>query len=137
MDTSTRMDTDPTSDHSPAACLRISAVLSRIGDRWSTLIIYRLSHGTTRFNALKRELGISQRMLSLTLRDLERDGLITRRAYPTMPPKVEYDLTDLGRSLQVPIRQMGEWALANLDSIDAARARFDAAPLDDMGIAAE
>jgi DNA-binding HxlR family transcriptional regulator len=114
-------------DHSPAACSRISAVLSRVGDRWSTLIIYRLSHGTTRFNALKRELGISQRMLSLSLRDLERDGLILRTAFPTVPPRVEYELTDLGRSLQEPIRLIGEWALQNLDVIDAARARFDAA----------
>lgn len=114
-------------DHSPAACSKISAVLSRIGDRWSTLILYRLSNNTVRFNTLKRELGISQRMLSLTLRDLERDGLIARHAYPTVPPRVEYDLTPLGQSLRAPIAALGEWALANLAAIDAARARFDAA----------
>lgn len=114
-------------DHSPAACSKISAVLSRIGDRWSTLILYRLSHETLRFNTLKRELGISQRMLSLTLRDLERDGLIARHAYPTVPPRVEYSLTPLGQSLRAPIAAFGEWALANLATIDAARARFDAA----------
>lgn len=113
-------------DHSPAACSKINAVLVRVGDRWSTLIIYRLSHGTIRFNVLKRELGISQRMLSLTLRDLERDGLIARHAYPTSPPKVEYELTPLGQSLREPIRLIGEWALTNLGEIDAARARFDA-----------
>lgn len=116
-------------DHSPTACSKISAVLSRVGDRWSTLIIYRLSHGTLRFNTLKRELGISQRMLSLTLRDLERDGLISRHAYPTVPPKVEYALTPLGQSLQAPINALGEWALQNLATIDAARARFDQAQM--------
>ncbi len=119
------------SDHSPAACLKINAVLARVGDRWSTLIIYRLSHGVMRFNTLKRELGISQRMLSLTLRDLERDGLISRHAYPTVPPKVEYELTPLGQSLRAPILAFGEWALANLATIDAARARFDAAQAND------
>ena len=125
------------SDHSPAACSKISAVLSRVGDRWSTLIIYRLSHGTTRFNALKRELGISQRMLSLTLRDLERDGLISRHAYASVPPKVEYALTPLGESLREPIRLIGAWALENLATIDAARARFDATQEAHPAIAAE
>ena len=115
---------------SPCECGRISEVLSRVGDRWSTLVIYRLSDGRMRFNALKRELGITQRMLSLTLRELERDGLVRREAFPTVPPRVEYELTDLGQSLRVPIRALGQWALENLDHIDAARASYDRAGAD-------
>lgn len=111
----------------PCECGRISEVLSRVGDRWSTLVIYRLSDGRMRFNELKRELGITQRMLSLTLRELERDGLVRREAFPTVPPRVEYELTPLGESLRVPIRALGQWALENLDHIDAARASYDRA----------
>ena len=110
---------------SPCEYGRIGEVLSRVGDRWSTLIIYRLSDGRLRFNELKRELGISQRMLSLTLRDLERDGLVLRHYHPTIPPKVEYELTELGCSLRVPVRALAAWALENLPVIDAARAAFD------------
>lgn len=112
-------------ERSPCECGRISEVLSRVGDRWSTLIIYRLSDGRLRFNELKRELGISQRMLSLTLRDLERDGLILRHYHPTIPPKVEYELTELGCSLRAPVRALAGWALENLPAIDAAREAFD------------
>lgn len=112
--------------HSAAQCQRISQVLTRIGDRWSVLIIIALSDRVMRFNELKRHLGISQRMLSLTLRDLERDGLVSRRHYPTIPPKVEYGLTPLGESFREPIQALGEWAVENLANIDAARATFDA-----------
>ena len=111
--------------HSHCECGRIGEVLSRVGDRWSTLIIYRLADGRLRFNELKRELGISQRMLSLTLRDLERDGLILRHYHPTIPPKVEYELTELGQSLRAPVKALAAWALDNLPAIDAARAVFD------------
>ena len=108
-------------------CGRINDVLSRVGDRWSLLVTITLAqYGTMRFNALKRHLGISQRMLSLTLRGLERDGLVRREQFPTIPPRVDYSLTALGQSFQDPVRAMGAWALANLDEIDAARARFDA-----------
>ncbi len=111
-----------------ADCKRINEVLSRVGDRWSVLIVISLSqYGTLRFNELKRHLGISQRMLSLTLRDLERDGLVHREYHPTIPPKVEYSLTDLGQEFREPVRVLGLWALENLSRIDAARARFDAA----------
>lgn len=113
----------------PAAagkCQTINAVLSRVGDRWSVLVIFALRDGRRRFNELKRELDISQRMLSLTLRDLERDGLISRHYHPTIPPKVEYELTPLGHSLRGPVGVMAEWALANHAAIDAARAAFDA-----------
>ncbi len=95
--------------------------------RWSTLIIYRLRDGKVRFNELKRDLGISQRMLSLTLRDLEREGLVRRHYHATIPPKVEYELTDLGHDLRGPIMALARWAEENLSQIDAARAAFDAA----------
>ncbi len=107
---------------------RINKVLSRVGDRWSVLVVISLSqHGTLRFNALKRHLGISQRMLSRTLRELERDGLVNRTYHPTIPPKVEYSLTPMGISFQGPVRALGQWALENLDRIDAAREAYDAA----------
>lgn len=112
-------------------CKRINEVLSRVGDRWSVLVVISLSqYGTLRFNALKRHLGISQRMLSLTLRELERDGLVNRTYYPTIPPKVEYNLTPMGESFREPVRALGYWALDNLASIDAARKIYDAAAED-------
>lgn len=83
-------------------------------------------YGVLRFNELKRNLGISQRMLSLTLREMERDGLVSRTYYPTIPPKVEYALTPLGESFREPVRALGLWAIGNLPNIDAARADYDA-----------
>jgi DNA-binding HxlR family transcriptional regulator len=113
------------SDHATLDCHRIGEVLSRVGDRWSTLIIYRLGEGKQRFNELKRELGISQRMLSLTLRDLEREGLVMRHYFPTIPPRVDYELTALGHGMRGPVCVLAQWARDNLDQIDAARAAFD------------
>ncbi len=107
-------------------CRKINEVLSRVGDRWSVLIIFALRDGKRRFNEVKHELGISQRMLTLTLRDLERDGLVSRHYHPTIPPKVEYELTELGQSLRGPVKVMAEWALTHHEVIDAARAAFDA-----------
>ncbi|WP_164661828.1 helix-turn-helix domain-containing protein [Tropicibacter sp. Alg240-R139] len=108
-------------------CGRINEVLARVGDRWSVLIVISLSrYGTLRFNELKRHLGISQRMLSLSLRSLERDGLVNRTYHPTIPPKVEYSLTPLGQSFRKPVEVMGLWALENLGAIDQARSAFDA-----------
>ena len=107
-------------------CERINEVLTRVGDRWSVLVIISLSeYGTLRFNELKRNLGISQRMLSLTLKKLERDGLVDRTYYPTIPPKVEYNLTQMGKSFREPVSAIGTWALDNLASIDAARLKYD------------
>lgn len=83
-------------------------------------------YGTLRFNELKRHLGISQRMLSLTLRELERDGLVIRTYHPVIPPKVEYTLSPLGESFREPVHTLGLWALDNLPNIDAAREKFDA-----------
>ena len=107
-------------------CQRINDVLARVGDRWSVLVIISLSeYGTLRFNALKRNLGISQRMLSLTLKKLERDGLVNRDYHPTIPPKVEYSLTHMGESFREPVSALGVWALNNLTEIDKAREKYD------------
>lgn len=120
-------DTGMKSDGPCKDCSRINEVLSRVGDRWSVLIVISLgNYGTLRFNELKRNLGISQRMLSLTLRELERDGMVNREYHPTIPPKVEYSLTPLGESIRGPLREIGDWALNNLPAIDEARARYDA-----------
>ena len=107
-------------------CRAISEVLSRIGDKWSVLVVEILGRGPTRFNELRRLIGgISQKMLTTTLRQLERDGMVTRTVYPTIPPRVDYELTDLGQELRVPVKALGDWARANIDRIDAARRRFD------------
>ncbi|MCL7404782.1 MAG: transcriptional regulator [Marivivens sp.] len=112
--------------HCPLQCEKINSVLSRIGDRWSILVMIALKgRQVMRFNELKRHLGITQRMLSLTLRELERDGLVNRTAYATVPPTVEYELTDLGQSFAETIGVMGEWAVEHLAEIDRARAEYD------------
>lgn len=114
--------------HTQASCAPVREILSRIGDKWSILVIVVLSEGPWRFNALKHSIeGMSQRMLTLTLRNLERDGLVTRTVYPTVPPSVEYALTPLGQSLVGPVTSLGRWALENSEQIDDARGRFDAA----------
>jgi DNA-binding HxlR family transcriptional regulator len=114
--------------HVTGDCRAIGGVLARIGDKWSVLIVSRLGDGPMRFNELKRNVGgISQRMLTLTLRGLERDGLITRTVYPSVPPRVDYELTALGRSLLVPVSALGDWALKNRGKIEDARAKFDRA----------
>ena len=107
-------------------CESINAVLSRIGDKWTILTVMLLAKGPRRFSELKREIGgVSQRMLTLTLRNLERDGLVTRTVYPTIPPRVDYELTRVGHSLRIPVEELGQWAFANLDTIAQARAAFD------------
>jgi len=110
----------------PADCRVISDVLSRIGDKWSVLVVSRLGDGPLGFNELRRSIGgISQRMLTLTLRGLERDGLITRTAFPTIPPRVDYALTALGRDLLNPVSALGAWAIRNQPKIARAREQFD------------
>jgi DNA-binding HxlR family transcriptional regulator len=112
--------------HVTADCRAVSAVLGRIGDKWSVLIVSRLGNGPMRFNELKRSIGgISQRMLTLTLRGLERDGLITRTVFPIVPPRVDYELTALGRSLLAPVSALADWALKNRQRIEDARTKFD------------
>lgn len=112
--------------HETSDCKAVSGVLARIGDKWSVLIVTRLGQRPMRFNELKRDIGgISQRMLTLTLRGLERDGLVTRTIFATIPPRVDYELTALGRSLLEPVSALGNWALKNIGKIDAARTKFD------------
>jgi DNA-binding HxlR family transcriptional regulator len=107
-------------------CRKVGQILARVGDKWSVLVVMLLGHGPRRFNEMKRMVGgISQRMLTLTLKGLERDGMVTRTAYPTIPPRVDYALTPLGRSLLEPVMALGNWAQANMACIDAARAAFD------------
>jgi len=116
----------PRHTHLPADCRAISDVLARVGDKWSVLVVTKLGSGTKRFNELRREIGgISQRMLTLTLRGLERDGLVARRIIPASPPGVEYDLTALGRDLLQPVSALGAWAIQNQLKIEQARAKFD------------
>lgn len=108
-------------------CQTISSLLSRIGDKWSVLVVSTLGDGSRRFNELRREIpSVSQRMLTLTLRNLERDGLVRRTVTPSIPPRVDYELTDLGRSLQCPIAKLQQWALDNVGAIHAAQAKYDA-----------
>lgn len=110
-------------------CRGVSDVLSRVGDKWTVLVVERLSGGPLRFNELRRQIGdISQKMLTSTLRALERDGLVTRTVYPTIPPRVDYELTDLGRGLRRPVEALALWARDNIAHINAARTRFDSKP---------
>jgi DNA-binding HxlR family transcriptional regulator len=117
----------PRNTHLPAECRAIGDVSARFGDKWSVLVVSKLGDGTKRFNELRREIGgISQRMLTLTLRGLERDGLVARTIMPTSPPGVEYDLTALGRDLLQPVSALSAWAIRNQPKIEQARTRFDA-----------
>ena len=111
--------------HNPV-CQTISSLLQRIGDKWSVLVVSTLGAGPRRFNELRREIpSVSQRMLTLTLRNLERDGLVKRTVTPSIPPRVDYELTSLGRSLEGPIGQLQQWALDNVGAIHKAQARYD------------
>jgi DNA-binding HxlR family transcriptional regulator len=116
----------PPEPHSPDACPAVREVLSRVGDKWSVLIVSLLGGGRRRFSELRRAIdGISQRMLTLTLRGLERDGLVTRTVFPTIPPRVEYALTPLGVTLLGPIEALASWAAENKTAIHDAQRRFD------------
>lgn len=113
-------------DRESEDCRAVSSVLARVGDKWSVLIIVLLGDGPKRFNEIKRLVGgISQRMLTLTLRGLERDGLVKRTQFPTIPPRVDYELTQLGRSLWEAVKPLGEWAQGHVQQITRARAAFD------------
>ena len=115
-------------DPSNPVCRTISTLLSRIGDKWTVLVVQTLGSGSKRFNELRREIpSVSQRMLTLTLRNLERDGLVNRTVTPTIPPRVDYELTELGHSLQKPICGLANWAMDNVGAIHEAQARFDSA----------
>jgi DNA-binding HxlR family transcriptional regulator len=114
-------------DPSNPVCRTISTLLSRIGDKWTVLVVQTLGEGPKRFNELRREIpSVSQRMLTLTLRNLERDGLVNLTVTPSIPPRVDYELTELGQSLQKPICGLATWATDNVEAIHSAQARFDA-----------
>ena len=120
-------------------CLAVREVLNRVGDKWSVFVVAMLGDGPRRFSDLRRAIeGVSQRMLTLTLRGLERDGLVTRTVYPTIPPRVEYKLTKLGRTLIPPIRALASWSAKNRESIQAARDQYDSrAPSNGFSLAAK
>ena len=108
-------------------CERISQMLARIGDKWTILIVRRLGDKPQRFNALRREIGdISQKMLATTLRNLERDGFVTRHVTPTSPPQVDYTLTKLGHDLLVPVQALATWTFQNMEQIETARTAYAA-----------
>src|SRR3984885_11048718 len=115
------------SSHSQGQCCKpIRETLSRVGDKWSLLIVSILSGGPVRFNELRRRIdGISQRMLTRTLRELERDGLVTRKVTPTTPPSVEYALSELGRSLMEPVKGLIAWIMTNYPQISESQKGFD------------
>lgn len=107
-------------------CRAVTSILARVGEKWSVLVVMTLRAQPRRFNELKRAVeGISQQMLTRTLKGLERDGLVSRTVHPTVPPQVEYALTDLGHSLADPVKQLGEWAFSHLPVIYANRERYD------------
>jgi len=106
---------------------RIREILERVGDKWSLQVIFHLGAGPQRFTGLKRSIdGVSQRMLTVTLRGLERDGIVSRTMYPVIPPRVEYALTPLGATLLDAVGALVSWADAHLAEVDAARAAYDA-----------
>ena len=116
--------------HGPI-CRSVAPVLNRVGDKWSMMIVMLLGDGPMRFMELKRAIdGISQRMLTLSLRNLERDGLVSRTVTPSIPPRVDYELTELGESLREPVQGLGAWAMAHIACIRAAQERYDAADAD-------
>ncbi len=118
--------TDNPHPHADPDCRAVSELLSRVGDKWTVLIVKALEARPRRFNELKREVGgISQQMLTRTLRMLERDGMVARTVYPTVPPSVEYALTGLGESLAVPVMALADWTFAHLPQIHANRTQFD------------
>ncbi|OLF04268.1 transcriptional regulator [Actinophytocola xinjiangensis] len=117
------------SDPEVARLCEARQILNRVGDKWSIAVIYALDGATLRFTELRREVhGISQRMLTATLRTLERDGLVRRTVHPVVPPRVDYELTDLGNTLRGTVCTLMTWAVNHADDIAKARAEYDARP---------
>ncbi|MBA3447761.1 MAG: helix-turn-helix transcriptional regulator [Pseudaminobacter sp.] len=113
--------------HRSEDCRAVSEILQRVGDKWTVLVVGKLGEGRMRFSELRSAVGgISQKMLTTTLRGLERDGFVTRTQYPTIPPRVDYELTELGRELLEPVNALGEWARKNTARVNDARQKFDA-----------
>ena len=116
----------PRNSHLPNDCRPVSEILARVGDKWSVLVVVLLGDGSLRFTELRKLIGgISQKMLTTTLRGLERDGFVTRTVTPIIPPRVDYELTGLGRDLLVPVKALGEWAKRSQTRVEKARARYD------------
>lgn len=114
--------------HRTEDCRAVSDILQRVGDKWTVLVVSQLGSGPMRFNELRHIVGgISQKMLTTTLRGLERDGFVTRTVFPTIPPRVDYELTELGHELLVPVTALGEWARKNTARVNEARMKFDLA----------
>jgi DNA-binding HxlR family transcriptional regulator len=112
-------------DASHADCRAVGETLARIGDKWTVMVVGSLRDGPLRYNEIHRAVnGISQRMLTLTLKGLEQDGLVKRTMFPTIPPRVDYELTDLGRKLIVPLRALFEWAVEHRPAMLVARGKF-------------
>jgi DNA-binding HxlR family transcriptional regulator len=114
-------------DPANPTCQTINGLLQRIGEKWSLLVVETLGEGSKRFNQLRREIpSVSQRMLTLTLRNLERDGLVSRTVTPSIPPRVDYELTELGKSLQAPICGLVSWSHAHSGAVHHDHAHYDA-----------
>jgi DNA-binding HxlR family transcriptional regulator len=109
-------------------CRAVADILARIGDKWTVFVVQSLADGPRRFTEIKRLInGISQRMLTLTLRGLERDGFVTRTVTPSIPPRVDYELTEIGCTLIEPLNRLGEWAATHRQQVEDARESFDRA----------
>jgi DNA-binding HxlR family transcriptional regulator len=115
-------------EHHSEDCRPVAHILSRVGDKWTILLLRALGDKPLRFKELHRALaGISQRMLTVTLRNLERDGLVIRTVYPTIPPRVDYELSELGQSLKGALQPIGQWVVDNRATIEQAQLNFDLA----------
>mgnify|MGYP003578670607 CR=1 FL=1 len=113
--------------HVTENCRPVTEIIQLIGDKWTVLVVRSLHDGSRRFSEIRRDIpAVSQRMLTLTLRNLERNGLVKRTVTPSIPPRVDYELTRLGRSLEIPLSGLGEWPAENPTALDAARSKFDA-----------
>ncbi len=123
----TAVAASPDAPEAENECRGLAQIIGRIGDKWVVMVVGHLSGGSMRFNGLMRAIpGISHRMLTITLRGLERDGVVARTAYATVPPRVDYELTELGRSLTKPLADLALWASTQRADIEAARGRYDA-----------
>ena len=123
---------DPTAEHAPSECVVVREILDRVGDKWSVLVIALLGEHGRRFSELRRSIeGISQRMLTLTLRQLERDGLVSRTVHATVPPRVDYGLTRLGESVLEPLTALMGWAQEHGTDVAEARRRYEEANASD------
>lgn len=120
------VEADASDQAGTAECRGLAQIIDRVGDKWTVMVVGNLSAGPMRFNALMRAIsGVSHRMLTLTLRGLQRDGLVRRTAFATIPPRVDYELTDLGLSLREPLARLAAWASAKRPQIEKAREDYD------------